>query len=82
MTEGFDWFSEYDKESYEEDDIPSKPPAREGAIINRKGQFEKFRVMSTTAGWRSLKIAPLNDKHETMIISWDQFLKDWEERFF
>jgi len=82
MSEGFDWFNNFQEELADDDDIPAKPPVKVGAIINRKGQFQKYRVIDANAGWRSIKVSRIEDKNDTMIISWDQFLKDWEERWF
>lgn len=82
MRGDFDWFSAYDETEPEREWHHSTPPVRIDAIVNQKGQFQKYRVMDVTSGWRSIKIAPINDKTATQIVSWDQFVIGWEERFF
>lgn len=73
---------------WEEEELPprdytsSRPPTTLGAIVNRKGKFDKYVVVDNHHGWRSMKIARIDDKENTRIIGWTEFEQDYEERFF
>lgn len=72
---------------WEEEEITASsdttnPPVKVGAIINRKGKFDKYVVVDNHHGWRSMKIARIDDKEITRIIGWTEFEQDYEERYF
>lgn len=60
----------------------SRPPTTLGAIVNRKGKFDKFKVVDVTSGWRSIRLVRIDDKQITETVSWDQFHREFEERYF